>query len=124
MKGFWTKAKLAAKSAHALLELGDSEGAVSRAYYAMFDEARSALEHIDPELAEAKTHTTIIRRFSKHFVMNGPLGPEFGPYLGSTEDMRLTADYERDGVSRPEAERIIARMDEFMAAIEAVLTKG
>jgi uncharacterized protein (UPF0332 family) len=124
VKSFWTKAKSAAKSAHTLLELGDSDGAVSRAYYAMFDAARSALEHIDPKLAEAKTHTTIIRRFSKHFVMNGPLSAEFGPYLGSTEDTRITADYERDGVSPDEAKRIVARMDEFMIAIEAVLSKS
>ncbi|TSE26764.1 hypothetical protein Tsedi_00472 [Tepidimonas sediminis] len=36
------KAEVAAASAQALLERGDPDGAVNRAYYAMFDAARDA----------------------------------------------------------------------------------
>ncbi|MCX7662789.1 MAG: HEPN domain-containing protein [Tepidimonas fonticaldi] len=37
------KAEVAAASAQALLERGDPDGAVNRAYYAMFDAARAML---------------------------------------------------------------------------------
>jgi uncharacterized protein (UPF0332 family) len=37
------KAETALSSARALLDIGDVDGAVNRAYYAMFDAARAAL---------------------------------------------------------------------------------
>ncbi len=57
------KARRAAKSARALAASGDAEGAINRAYYAMFDAARAVLHHIDPASAAAKTHSTVLRRF-------------------------------------------------------------
>lgn len=39
------KARTASKSARAPLDLGDSNGACNRAYYAMFDAARTAPRH-------------------------------------------------------------------------------
>ena len=68
MSDFLTKAKIAGQSARLLLAAGDTNGAVNRAYYAMFDAARSALTTIDPELINTKTHASIIRRFGKHLV--------------------------------------------------------
>lgn len=71
MTGFWAKAVVAGKSARLLLEAGDTNGAVNRAFFAMFDGARAALAVVDPELAKAKTHATIIQRFGQH-VVGGP----------------------------------------------------
>lgn len=52
------KADRACKSARALLELGDVDGACNRAYYAMFDSARAALLKCNAPLKQdiGKTH--------------------------------------------------------------------
>ena len=61
MNDYWAKAIVYARSAHALLKMGDTDSAVSRAYFAMYGVARAALETIDTKLAETKKHSTIIR---------------------------------------------------------------
>ena len=86
----WTKALAAAESARTLLEHGDGDGATSRAYYAMFNAARAMLwftHGVEP--GEAKTHATVIRRFSKHFVQNGPLDAEYGRLLMEAAQARM-----------------------------------
>lgn len=121
MIGVWQKAAAAARSAHLLLEAGDTDGAVNRAYYAMFDAARSALMSMDPKLAEAKTHATVIRRFGLHLVKAGHFDSELGRILNQTEELRLSADYESDPTGIAEARLTIEKMDEFVAAISAFL---
>jgi uncharacterized protein (UPF0332 family) len=85
-----TRAPAAARSARLLLDEGDTIGAVSRAYYAMFDLARAALRDIDPNLAAAKTHATIISRFSKHMVQDRGFPQELGRALRRAFDARLS----------------------------------
>jgi uncharacterized protein (UPF0332 family) len=48
------RARQAAQSARTLLESGDPNGAVNRAYYAMFHAAHAALEHRGIEIASSK----------------------------------------------------------------------
>ena len=74
----WEKARRAAKTARANLEMGDVNAAANRAYYAMFDVARAVLMEIDPQLARAKRHATILNRFSQHMVRERGLDPELG----------------------------------------------
>ena len=85
------RAETAARAARLLLDQGDYVGAVSRAYYAMFDLARAQLRDIDPKLAAAKTHTSIIARFSKHLVQERGLPRE----IGRTLDAHSTRDFWR-----------------------------
>jgi uncharacterized protein (UPF0332 family) len=56
------KAKKALTSARILLDVGDSDGATNRAYYAMFDGAMAALEWagIGKSQNQHKTHTGLI----------------------------------------------------------------
>ena len=49
-------------SARLLLEAGDMNSAVNRAYYAMFDAERAALGSVDAKLLKTKKHAAVIRR--------------------------------------------------------------
>jgi uncharacterized protein (UPF0332 family) len=112
-----TRARAAARSARLLLDEGDTIGAVSRAYYAMFDLARAALHDIDPKLAAAKTHATIISRFSKHMVQDRGFPQNLGRALRRAFDARLVADYSDTATTIEEAKEVVDAMDEFLAAV-------
>lgn len=119
MNDYWAKSMFAARTARAALALGDSDGAISRAYYAMFDAARAALDVVDPELAAAKSHTGIIGRFGEHVLIGRGLDRELGRILNTAEDLRLAADYDRKPVAIEEARVTIERMERFLVSIAA-----
>jgi uncharacterized protein (UPF0332 family) len=87
------RALASARSARMLLDAGDYNSAISRAYYAMFDLARAELFRIHPTLLEAKTHVAIIRRFSKHFVEQRGRPRELGRALRRVFDARQDTEY-------------------------------
>ena len=121
MRDVRTKAKSAADQARILLDAGRPDGAASRAYYAMFDAARVALATIAPELAEAKTHATILRRFSKHIVLERNLDSELGRMLRRAFEARLLADYQGPSVPKERAALMVDEEERFIAAIAALL---
>ena len=121
MNDFWAKSVVAAGSARILLAQGDADGAVSRAYYAMFDAARAALESLDADLAVAKTHATIIRHFGKHIVVDQGLDPSLGRLLNTAEVLRIAADYERKQIDIAEAKEILDGMEKFLSAVASLL---
>ena len=121
MNELWSKARVAKSSARLLLNAGDTDGAVSRAYYAMFDAARVALAAVDAKLAIAKTHQTIIRRFGRHMVIDHGFDPSLGRALNVAEELRLSADYEATPVAFAQAARVVADMERFVDAIEQFL---
>jgi uncharacterized protein (UPF0332 family) len=123
MTDFWHKAEAAARGAHMLLEAGDTDGAVSRAYYAMFDAARTALGIVDPALAEAKTHATVLRRFSKHVVKDKGMDASLGRSLNKASAARFSADYEQEPIDMVEATEIVNSMDAFLSALAPLLQK-
>lgn len=119
----WTKALAAASSARTLLEHGDGDGATSRAYYAMFNAARALLwwKHgFGP--GDAKTHATVIRRFSKHFVQDGPLGAEYGRLLIEAAQARFVADYD-EAVALYAARERVEAMSRFLDALATLKDK-
>lgn len=121
MNDLWRKAKDAARDARLLLEAGSRDGAVNRAYYTMLGAARAALETVDPDLAQAEKHATIISRFSRHIVVDHGLDPDLGRYLNTSEDLRIAADYDRRPLDLDAARTTIKRMDRFLAAIAVPL---
>ena len=121
MNDYWLKSLAAARSARALLAMGDTDGAVGRAYYAMFDAARAALEFIDVKLAAAKSHATIISRFGQHVVLARGLDRQLGKTLNTAEDLRNAADYDRKPVAIEEARETIERMEKFVLAMADLL---
>ncbi len=123
MKGRWRQAQLSARTAHEALRLGDTVSCASRAYYAMFDAARAALAAIDPELPIAKTHATILRRFSRHVVVERGLDEKHARALRSAFGVRQVADYDVDPPRPEHAARMLDEMSEFIAAIQAMFAE-
>lgn len=108
---------MAARSAHRLLEDGDYASAVSRAYYAMFDLTRAMLQELDPKLVAAKTHTTIISRFSKHLVRDRGLPSEAGRVLRRVFNARILTEYSASAVTLKDAREAVELMDRFFEAV-------
>ena len=74
-RSLWAKAQAASQSAQVLLDRGDTDGGVNRAYYAVFGAARAALAAVRSSLAMSKRHGTIYRRFEKHLVQERAFDP-------------------------------------------------
>jgi uncharacterized protein (UPF0332 family) len=100
-----------------LLEAGDYNSAISRAYYAMFDLARDQLLAVNPKLAETKTHATIIRRFSKHLVEERGLPRELGQALRRVFDARLATEYSQMAATAGEARVVVDAMEQFLEGL-------
>lgn len=115
------KAARACTSARALLELGDVDGACSRAYYAMFDAARAALlasgAPVQPDIG--RTHGGLITAFSLHLVKNGPIPRELGRLLKRAEEIRLVADYKENSVEFDDARELVGQAELFFNALRA-----
>jgi len=65
------KADMLCSTARLVLNHGDTDSAVNRAYYAMFDAARAAF--LVSDVQGTRTHDGMIRMFALHLVKNGPL---------------------------------------------------
>lgn len=117
------KAERAITSAAALHQMGDSDGACNRAYYAMFDAARAALiatsAPVTPE--SIKTHSGLITAFSLHLVKTGKVALAHGRAINKIEDLRLIADYKDEALSLEDAQWAIQQAREFIAAIQKLL---
>ena len=124
MSGLWAKAQVASQSAGLLIERGDTDGAVNRAYYAVFGAARAALAAVRSSLALSKRHGTIYRRFDKHLVKERGFDPSLGrAFLVKQRRARQAADYEEGQVDEPTARRMIDEMQRFLAAAEPFLQR-
>lgn len=121
MSKLLARAKTTMRSARMLLETRDTNSAVSRAYYAMFDAARAALDEIDPRLIETKTHATLIRRFGKHVVEGRGFDRSLGRAFSQTEDVRVTADYDLEPVDGATARKSVELAAKFVTAVEQFL---
>jgi uncharacterized protein (UPF0332 family) len=119
-----TKARTTVHSARLLLDAGDTNGAVNRAYYAMFYAARAALGAVDGTLLKTKSHATIIRRFGKHIVEERGFDRSLGRMFSQTEDIRIGADYDDGSVSKAAARRALEAAERFVAGVEAFLDRS
>lgn len=117
MTALWSKAETAAESAQCLFDAGFYDGAVNRAYYAIFNAARASLAVIDPDFSRSKKHSTIIGRFGLHFVKSGKVEMQHVRNFSVALDMRLLADYSVSFLLESEASRIIDMMTSFLAVL-------
>ena len=117
------KSQMALKSAKVLLETGDTDGACSRAYYAMFDAARAALIQTKaPVKTEvAKTHNGLSAAFSLHLIKSGQLSTGLGRALSRAHETRLLADYTGDPIEPDVAAKLVQQAAEFVEEITAKL---
>lgn len=116
-----SKAVRAVESARLLLDAGDADGACNRAYYAMFDAARSALmaSGTPVETEITRTHGGLISAFSLHLVKPGRVSIELGRALNRVEEIRLVADYKGDPVEIERAQWAVQQAEEFVAVMRA-----
>jgi uncharacterized protein (UPF0332 family) len=110
------KARESLASAKADLQAGRLNGASSRAYYAMFHAARAALE-MRGIATGGQRHGTIIGRFGRTFVKNGPLDPALGRALNKTLELRREGDYD---LASPDARDVGVALEAAEALVDAI----
>ena len=101
-----------------LLEIGDFDGASSRAYFAMFDAARAALLSIN---VETKTHNGVLTMFALHLVKTGLVSIELGRALKQAESYRVQADYEINALTQADAALAVGSAQTF---VESIIAQG
>ena len=120
---FLQKAETGIKSAKVLLDLGDTDGACSRAYYAMYDAARACLAWagVAPERNEFKTHRGLIAAFGLHLVKPGLFPAEAGRAIQRAQTLRQIADYEASPVPQGDAVETVGKAESFVATATALV---
>ena len=93
--GYIKKAQRALDEACLLLRDAKTEGACSRAYYAMHDAAHAALLATGHETLDApiKTHHGLIAAFGRELVLSGAIHANQGRAFNKVQEIRLLADY-------------------------------
>lgn len=119
------KAETALAGARVLLQSGDSDGACSRAYYAMFDAAHAALFALGIEdiSKPIKTHNGLVGKFGEHLVRGNHVAAEHGSNLNKVQNLRELADYSGDPVSMDKAAWAVAQAGSFVAAVRKLMGK-
>ena len=98
-----------------LLQEGEYEDSVSRAYYAMYHAAKAALATVS---VFPRTHEGLVSEFGKRFVLTGTFPKELGRALADAKAARETYEYSITAiVEKTEAESILGDARKFVAAI-------
>jgi uncharacterized protein (UPF0332 family) len=107
------------RSAHLGLEDGDHEGAIKRAYFAMFNIARAALLCAGvPEERLPSEHKELIAAFRQYAVQTGEIDRDLAGVLNRTENLRLQADYTGTEIDPQFAADAVRRAELFVKTIE------
>ena len=110
------------KAAELCLREGLVNSAASRAYYAMFQAAQSALEAqgiVRPEWSHKSLHSSL----NQQLIHQKKVFPRvFRDYLTSALTVRQAADYGEGGISGKIAQRQVRRALGFVKATEEVIT--
>jgi uncharacterized protein (UPF0332 family) len=124
-KTYLRKAEAALSGARLLLGADDTDGACSRAYYAMFDAAHAVLFALGAEAITApiKTHNGLIAKFGQNLVLTGHLAPKYGEALNIVQKYRQLADYSGDPVSAENAERAVELAAAFVQGVKAFIAR-
>ena len=75
----------------AYIELGDYNGAISRAYYAAFHSLK-ALEVL--EGYDSKKHSGVISHFRQEYIKTGKINAELSKIIGRLQEARGASDYD------------------------------
>ena len=122
---YMEKAQRAVEGARVLLDTGDTEGACSRAYYAMFDAAHAALRAagvVAPD-AQIKTHNGLLTLFSKELVQTKRVDADLNKALNQVQQLRLVADYTGDPPEMEKARWAVEQAETFVAAIRNLIAQ-
>ncbi len=104
-----------------LFEQGFYEGAISRAYYAMFYLGKAVLATKD--LSRQK-HSAVIAAFGEHFANTGILPQELAAKIKEAFEERHEADYDFEiSKTKEDAELVLKYADEFAKEVISYLDK-
>jgi len=120
----WSKVVENASGARLCFDNGFYNAAASRAYYAMFTAARVLLNDLAGFASEdVRRHRAVMRFFSSEFVRRGLVDHDVGRAFLRSLHLRGIADYEPQSIKRNEAEAVLATMQDFISAVEKLLTR-
>lgn len=120
IRSLCSKAERSFASAFRLLEAGDNDFAVSRAYYAMFYAAKAAL--LLRGVKRSK-HAAVIAAFGEHLVKTGSFTAEHHRTLRAAFDDRGEADYADMFPSREEVEARLSEARQFLDAVSDLVRR-
>jgi len=106
-----TKPQRSVKTAERLLQDGDYDFAVSRAYYGMFYVAQAMLLTLDVRRSK---HSGVIAAFNEQFVKPGEVPSRFFHLLRDGFEDRAEGDYGITEISREQAEAGIKAGQQFV----------
>ncbi len=112
------KSERALESARIDLRYGDPDGAVNRAYYAMFNAARASL--LSAGVSEGnlpRTHNGVIAAFGHRAVQTGRVDATLGRLFNEAEGLRLKADYTGSEIGTKAAEELVASAEVFVRTV-------
>jgi len=113
------KSQRAMRSAHLGLEDGDADGAINRAYFAMFNIARAALLCAGvPEEGLPAEHKELIAALRQYAVQTGQIDRDLAGVLNKAENLRLQADYAGTDIDPQFAAEAVRRAELFVKTIE------
>jgi uncharacterized protein (UPF0332 family) len=111
-------------SARLLLDAGDANSAVSRAYYAVFDAARAALAaHGLRDPFSIKTHHGLWAEFSQSVIRAGLIPRDAAKVVTGIEKLRLAADYLAEPLPQEVARQSLDDAERFLAACRKAIAE-
>jgi uncharacterized protein (UPF0332 family) len=113
------KALRALDAAQTLLDRGDADFSIGRAYYAMFYIAEALLHE---QGLRSRKHSGVIALFGSTFAKTGAMDTKFHRWLLDAFDKRILADYGVDAVlTHEDSAQMIAQAREFWEAARRLL---
>ncbi|MFH1111302.1 MAG: HEPN domain-containing protein [Planctomycetota bacterium] len=115
------KGDRAIASAARLLDAGDAEFAVGRAYYAMFYAAEALLDHHEFHF---RKHAGVHSAIGEHFVKTGRLDMRFHRWLIAAFNKRIIGDYGVEADITPDEVRVmVAQAKEFLLEARRIVSE-
>ena len=109
------------RSAAVLLETGDYDSCVSRAYFAMFYAAQAALLDVG---ATVKSRRSVRSAFIERFVQNGQFPQRAADVLNDAYKRQETADFaQRTVTEESEAEHTLSQAEAFIGSIDELVRR-
>lgn len=116
------KAKNCTSQAQVLFDNNFYDGAISRAYYAIFHYAKALLFSAG---FEPKTHAGLVHLFNLHFIKNGRFDKRFSTILSHAQKAREESDYFPEiPFTKEEAEERLREVETFGQQILTSLTQA
>lgn len=118
LRSLMIRARRSLRSARNLLEDGDHDFAMSRAYYAILYAATAALRS---QGIKRSKHSGVIAAFSQYLVKPGKLAAEHHKVMQAAFEDRSEGDYAGLFPSQEEVKRRLHEAESFIAAISGFL---